>query len=346
MAVSGRYLKIFLGVMLLFISSACGDDPVNPVQNDDSVIWRVSINHKSIVLAQGQTLQLMATPVGKNGITVESDGQITWTSSDVINLPVDSNGLLTAVGSTSGAVVVARLYDLKKNITRYDTAAVIVTPDVQPVSDFGFLGNPTSLNIEASGYNTIQVGAEIGGNVVNVPFKWMIKGVTAVAFTSPTGIMILGMEIGRVDASASSFIYGTEYTDSIIINFTAPSAAQFMIVDRGTMQRLVSTSGALLPSFGVAGDYWFRPLHLTIKRGGRIMWMNYSNMASFGPDAKVFPPVTVNFDRMDGIVPAEPVVAEQVTAGGAPQMRVFNEAGVYRWSSPDSKQTGIITVIP
>ncbi len=339
-------LQIVYAVSLLGIF-ACSDNVVNPVLNDGTAIWRIMIDHRSVVLARGQTLKLTATPRGVNGVAIPSNGTVRWSSSDLTSVTVDSTGIISANAIGGPVSVIVVLTDLEKNITVRDTSLVMVTETVQPISSFGFvLPSPGDQETGAGSPINLPVQTISGTTALTLPFRFTITPRNrAVMYPAPTGLSGASVDTGTFSVSLYTYAYGTEYRDSVTFVVGPTTLAGFLIMDGATAQSMLSTQPGIVPMpSGLGGNYWFRPLNVTVKVGGMVRWGNYSGASGVFPPPTL-PPVTVNFDRLTGIVPAENVSACQFFLGCAP-MRQFTQVGVYHWSSPDSKQFGTITVVP
>jgi hypothetical protein len=339
--------RILLLTVAIAILTGCSGDVVNPVNDNGLAIWRLVIDRPSVVMAQGETLKLNAIPRGLNGVEVPTHGVVKWTSSDLTSVTVDDDGTLHAIAPGNRIEVIAVLSDLVNNITVRDTSYVMVTPTVQPISSFGFvLPQGAPREIAAGQFGLIPVQAMSGSTPLTVPFDYTIEGRNkVVTFPALNGINVAGIDTGRVMFRTNMYAYGTEYRDSVEYTVTHPVMATFLIMDRALAQAMISTQPGIVNIPAVPGDYWFRPLRFTVKQGAMVVWVNYSGTGGGTITPPKLPPVTVNFDRLDGIVPAEHVSAPQFTQG-APAMRQFTKIGTYYWTSPDSKQSGSITVVP
>jgi hypothetical protein len=339
-----------LGMTLL---TACidSDAVVEPQGVPGQVTWRIRFNHDAVTMAVGQSVQLVATPITVLGAAVDPVPVVTWSSTNVPAARVDQDGTVHADAVGSNVSIIATVRDSADNISRADTVLVNVTATADPLTSFGFVVTPgTALDSGRVGAGVsvvipVPVVAEgTSGNPVNVAYRqWFgASSVGTARFYGVSGIQPL--DTGRVVMYARTFAYGTEYVDSLAFTVAPAINVIVQVYDQTTLQMLFSSQPGIITISPTEYNLRILPANVTVRRGGTVLWQNLATLYTGGapiPEDKL---PKINFESLDGVVPAENVIC---AAYPAPQsMRQFTKEGVYRWSNPSSGQSGTITVTP
>jgi hypothetical protein len=338
--------------MMMSLAACMNSDAiVKPIGAPGSATWRIQFNHDAVTMAVGQTIQLQATPVTVLGEPVNPVPPMTWSSSNVPVASVDQDGTVHADAVGSNVLIVATVHDSTNTISRADTVLVNVTATADPLTSFGYVVTPgTALDSGRVGAGVsviipLPVAAEgVSGNPVNVAYRqWL--GSSSVGFARFYGVSgIQPLDTGRVVLYARTFAYGTEYVDSLAFTVAPAINVVVQVYDQTTLQGLLSSQPGYVMLTPTEYNLRILPANVTVRRGGTVMWQNLANLYTGGgaiPEDKL---PKINFESLDGVVPAENVIC---AAYPAPQaMRQFTKVGVYKWTNPASGQTGTITVTP
>ena len=186
-------MPLVAALLAACLTTACGDDTVEPVPPPAPVPTTITISPTSATLQSlGETVRLAATVQDQNGQTMSS-ATVTWASGDPSVATVDASGLVTAVangtatvtataGSASGSVAVT---------VQQAVAEVVVEPATDTLLAFG---DTLRLSAEAFDAN----GHAVGGT----GFAW-VSGDTSVATVDASGL-VTGVSAGGVEVAAVS----------------------------------------------------------------------------------------------------------------------------------------------
>lgn len=339
--------------LVVTLLAACidSDAVVEPQGAPGEVTWRIRFNHDAVTMAVGQSVQLVATPITVSGAAVDPVPVVTWSSTSVPTARVDQDGTVHADAVGSNVSIIATVRDSANNISRADTVLLNVTATADPLTSFGFMVTPgTALDSGRVGAGVsviipVPVVAQgTSGSPVNVAYRqWFGESSMGIArFYGAIGIQPL--DTGRVVMYTRTFAYGTEYLDSL--EFTVAPAVNVVVqvYDQTTLQGLLSSQPGYVMLTPTEYNLRILPANVTVRRGGTVMWQNLANLYTGGGDIPEDKLPKINFESLDGVVPAENVIC---AAYPQPQaMRQFTKEGVYRWSNPSSGQSGTITVTP
>ena len=177
----------------LSITSACGDDTVEPVPPPAPVPTTITISPASATLQSlGETVRLAATVQDQNGQTM-SGATVAWASGDPSVATVDASGLVTA--AANGTATVTATAGSASASTAVTVDQVLAAVAVEPATDTLLaFGDTLRLSAEAVDAN--------GHAVAGTEFAWA-SGDTSVATVDASGL-VTGMGSGTATVTASA----------------------------------------------------------------------------------------------------------------------------------------------
>ena len=327
---SSAWLKVVPVVLFVLASCTGGDSITQPSNNVATMPWKVTLNLRAINLAVGQSVHLEAAATTVDGTPVGGANEITWEVPDTTIISVDADGNLLAKAETYRALVIAKIHNAEQNWTIADSARVTVYPTVLDVASYKMLlDGPTLIPANVwRNYDAVLVDA--AGNVLLDAAGDTIYPVTDYVPSRPRSVWNQGgwngggspNNVGEVSIRADSYIFGTQYHDSVTFMLTYPDTAPVLIYRKDYNMD---------PSPSIPGQ-----TDITILKGGVIQFSNVN------PTQKA----DILFDDttavIGGNIPEVPVGYAWQTP---PAEVVFPNTGVFTYSSPTLGFTGTITVV-
>lgn len=253
------------------IVGCLSDAPAGPLNPEEgSAYWALTLDHQAITLSLApsyETIQLTATPRTPAGDPIAGLGAVTFTSSNPALVQVDDNGLVTALTSTFGVQIIAKL--TANGITHADTAAVVVTTDDPPPTIASFSIHPAASDsakfalkgslTESFRNLTPVILDENDVEQFGYPVRFKSLDPT-VATIDALGGTITGVRTGPVKFVATMTAFGTTWVDTLPYEIGLPLKVQVLIRDSLIVHQ--------------SSPNRFAPRTVTIGTGGVVDWLN------------------------------------------------------------------------
>lgn len=331
-----RSIRLPFAILTAAISSVAlsschisGDSILQPQNRANKIPWSIPVNYKAVTMLVGEAIQLTATPMTIEGEPMTGLPPIKWSTSDTA-LKVDATGKVTSSREVRNGLVFAQLVDPVNEITVWDTTIVTTVDTAFRFSGYqllpaGGVGDTVIPMAVANNFNAVlldesgqplrdESGALIAPTAfysTNAPYA------SLQVYTSPYPRAV-AYNVGTFTIRATSYLFGTLYSDSMIVRITYPLTVTLNI------QRAVQGT-APSPSAMSQTD-------ITISVGGRVNFLNQNPTL----------PADIKFDDLSQVVGGDiPVVS--TTSPGSPVM--FPNAGKFTYQSSLGFR-GTITVVP
>lgn len=312
-----RMLMAAGSLAALVSGMGCSSDSVlEPAQNGADMFWAVRLNHHSITMATGETLQLATAALTPTGQPFPNAGTPVYHSSDTTKVFVDANGLVTARATATNIMLTTTIQSTQYNITNADTAYINVTATPQAIASFSI--QPADSTILGAGSSlTLMPAIKDGGgtDVGDIVVRYGSADPGAL-FIDPTYGSLDGRRLGKTKVWAEATAYGVTYTDTVEMTVTYPVQFEF--------------------------DFYQYPYNdpnapVYLSDAGVTVRVNATVTFSNGTET----PISVTFDHTDGIeggnIPA-------FTTDDGDQTRKFTTLGTYQVSTSINQSAKIVVV--
>jgi plastocyanin len=297
-----RYLlRTFSGVMVTALV-ACSDttDPIS--MNLADQLWSIRIEPKVITMstvAPYDTITLRTIAINGLGDTITEGLKVEYSPVSDTSMRISADGVLKVRMPTGaqGTRIVTRVK--YKNVTRTDTALVVVTTNAVPPYPLdtiildaidGFTGEPTQaiLSINTSSLSgTVYIVSRVLSNgmpVASVPLSYVSSDESILLVDLWTGRPTPKMA-GRARILASTTWYGKPYRTALDVYVVGPMSGEFHIQER-------------IPRGSDTAVFVVTPGSIEVEPGAVVSWVNGSSR-----------PVEIVFD--------DPASARELTGPGA-----------------------------
>ncbi len=295
MIMQKKSLHVVVSLALTVIGTGCSGvlaDVVVPQTEAGSSFWELKLNYPAINLAMTppyNTVQLSVTPYDEQGEPIlGGDAKPVFTVLDVEKLAVDSNGVLTALGTGSGIRVIASLQ--LNGVTRVDTGLVrvVATPPASPLATLSIPNDNPRLALGSKLSIRPVVKNSANGNLsgLQIAYRTSSLRIATVTNSGSTNASLEGKRIGKVWIFASTYAFGIERIDSTEYRIVLPR------------ERVVDVE--LLRDGTIA--FW--PATVEIAVGGAVIWRDAGNrFLQTNWPGLIFedPSVALNYDFGPGI---------------------------------------------
>ncbi|MBX6331827.1 MAG: hypothetical protein IRY91_08270 [Gemmatimonadaceae bacterium] len=345
--------------LALLALAGCAKDPAAPALQSDpaKIFWSVTLDQRAITLStvpQYDTLRITATPRNALGTPIAGAPAVVYKSTDPDHLVVGTDGVLHALQPGNAIRVIATA--TMDGVTHTDTAIVNVTTESHPpvLTSFSLAIPPeathipmwpTSLVATILGFNfygslpAVFLGVNAldaeGNPIPGIAIDYQSTDSSIVEIDGLDGLAKGGLRPGQAKLIASATVYGVTMTDTITLSVDLPLVAAF--------QFYYPTVDSHTPALSATG--------LTITTGGYVAFFN----TTMKPIDIVFDdPANVEEDPVMCSIDPQLCGAGDIAAFGDTtsadfsfanlRVRRFPVAGTYRWHSPLTGFSGVITV--
>ncbi|WP_170841387.1 Ig-like domain-containing protein [[Clostridium] fimetarium] len=258
-------------------------------------------------------------------------GELTWTTSDNKVLTVDANGLVTAVGSGTATISVARPTDINNQTNKYgETYSVSMT--IQVIDSFGLSTTSKEINIGES------YGLKALTTTSNAVISFKVTNEAEIGQTPPT----------------YQVVSTTTSTDGKTLTITGVASGIVRVVATQNIKGLIKTAECLIYVRTPVGVVTLNPTSLNINRGktdivqvifnpstpfnDKVLWTSSNtDVATVKGDSKTATVTavkggtsTISVVTMDGLKVAscDVYVREPVTGVSLNQTTVYSEMSI------------------
>ena len=335
--------RVIVGCATAVIACSSPDAAiVSPPRTDSGALWSVTLDHRAVTISTVvpyDTIRLTATPRDAAGNAIGGLVTPTFTSSDVKTLQVDSVGLVHALATGSGVMVIATLSS--GGYTLADTAVINVTDTTPPPMLSVLSIHPDSADSAETSVDfprTLQTRTLDGaGDSISGLSVYYTSSDNSVALIDRSAGVIQGVYPGHVTFTATATAYGVTKTDTVLYVIGYPVIGVFQIVP------LVEGGRSLLG---------FSPGHITVGTGASVAFQTNSTMkidVTFDDSTQVgrswLCPYFPSFPWVCGIGNIAPFASDSTVPLSGVRLRGFPVPGTYNFHSTLFGTTGQITVV-
>jgi hypothetical protein len=357
-----RIRLVPLALTAAVLIEGCGSDAVvSPVNGSATAFWALQLERSAVTMALAapyDTLRLVATPRTASGAPIDNLPAVTFSTTNVNTVEVDSAGLLRAVGLTPGTKIIASL--TADGVTHADTATVAVTPDPGAllITSFSIQPVPPDSARMALGGTLLEpnrtltpIVTDAGGNqVFDLPIRYATLDETT-AIIDRWGGAITGVSLGYVPLVATMTAYGRSFADTVQYRIGLPAYTKVHI--HGPLYAYVRYE---------VGS--FDPDSVTVGTGAVIEWEDAGRLPGTASDitfdaaqAAALDSVPEQFscvnyatdcDGTGNVAPFGPAANDptgELFWQNFSRARRFTLPGVYRYTNTISGTHGVVVVV-
>ncbi len=238
-----------------------------PPHTDSGVFWSLALDHRAVTMstvAPYDTIRLTATPRDAAGNAISGLPRATFMSSDLKTLQVDSNGVVRALATGSGIMVIATLsasgYTLGDtaiiNVTDTSTAPVLASLSIHPDS-----GDSAETSVDFPRTVSTRALSASGDSIGGLSIYYATSDDHTAVIDRSQGI-VQGIYPGRVRITAIATAYGVTRADTVVYVIGYPVFSGIQIIPQ---------------TVGGKTTVGFWPSHLTLGNGATVAFENLSH---------------------------------------------------------------------
>ena len=342
-----RLGRLVLAAIALTLAACANNDlgVAAAPSTSQSQFWGLTLNSDAVTMSTAapyDTFRLVATPRDAGGNPLAGLPAPVFTSSDLKHVPVDSLGLVHALGTATGVLVTASVTTATQSYT--DTAYVSVTSAASPPALAKVSIHPDSTDSAETAVGVTRTLPTVALDTAGKPILGLAvyyrSLAPATATVTPAVGRVTGVSPGRVTLIATATAYGVTKADTLAYVVGWPIAVTMPIV----------------PLAVVNGDttLGFSAPTLYLSPGGYVVWDNgftkpidvtFADSTAVDSVAALCVPANATMPWLcHGSGNVFPFATDSV-AGWNLQARSFRKPGTYTYHSTIFGTAGKVVVV-